>query len=147
MYYFAWVCSQFDSLLHQGLQPARLLCPGKFPARKLEYVDISSSRGSFWPRNGTQVSSLLHWQTDYLPLTHLGSQMLLRHLNVSGKKTYFIKMIAWWYINFFTLCLQCQLCWLCYYHNFSLLITVLVYAKQITCPHYPKLMLAMKSPE
>ena len=57
---------------------------------------------------------------------------LLRHLNVSGRKTYFIKMIAWWYINFFTLCLQCQLCWLCYYHNFSLLITMLVYAKQIT---------------
>ena len=70
---------------------------------------------------------LYHWLTWVLKCI-----ILLRHLNVSGRKTYYIKMIATWYINFFTLCLQGQLCWLCYYHNFSFLTTVLVYTKQIT---------------
>ena len=63
---------------------------------------------------GRQI--LYHWPTWEAKCT-----ILLRHLKVSGSKTYFIKMIAWWYINFFTLCLQCQLCWLCYYHNFHYL--------------------------
>ena len=74
---------------------------------------------------GRQI--LDHWPTWILQYT-----ILLRHLNVSGRKTYFIKMIAWWYINFFALCMQCQLCWLCYYHKFSFLTTVVVYTKQIT---------------
>ena len=118
------------------------LFPWKFSARILEWVAISFSSVSSWPRDGTWVSILYHWSTWILQCT-----ILVRHLNVSGRKTYFIKMIAWWYINFFALCMQYQLCWLCYYHNFSFLTTVLVYTKQITCPHYPKLMSAMKSPE
>ena len=42
---------------------------GIFQARVLECVAISSSRGFSWPRD----QSLLHWQADSLPLSHLGS--------------------------------------------------------------------------
>ena len=46
---------------------------GIFQARRLEWVAISYSRGSFWSRDRTHISSLLHWQTDSLLLNHLGS--------------------------------------------------------------------------
>ena len=43
-------------------------------ARILEWVALSSSRGSSWPRNQTRVSChLLHWQADSLLLSHVGS--------------------------------------------------------------------------
>ena len=44
---------------------------GVFRARILEWVVISFSRGSFWPRDRTP--HLLHWQAGSLPLSHLGS--------------------------------------------------------------------------
>ena len=44
--------------------------------RMLEWVAISSSRVSSWPRDRTHISfiesSLLHWQVDSLPLSHQG---------------------------------------------------------------------------
>ena len=42
-------------------------------AKILEWVAISSSRGSFWPKNWTHVSCLflLHWQAGALPLEPL----------------------------------------------------------------------------
>ena len=43
---------------------------GVFQARILEWVAISYSRESFWPRNQT---SLLQWQAESLPRHHLGS--------------------------------------------------------------------------
>ena len=44
-----------------GLKPARLLCPWDSPARILEWVAISSSRGSSWPRDSIRISPhLLH---------------------------------------------------------------------------------------
>ena len=46
---------------------------GIFQARTIEWVAISSSRGSSRPRNWTCIFSLLHWQVDSLPLSHLGS--------------------------------------------------------------------------
>ena len=46
---------------------------GILQARTLEWVAISFSRGSFWPRDRTRILHLLHWQTDSLPLSHLGS--------------------------------------------------------------------------
>ena len=60
-----------NSLQPHGLQPARLLFHGVFQARILEWVAISSSRGSSWPRDQTRVSSvscigrqiLVHWAT------------------------------------------------------------------------------------
>ena len=45
---------------------------GIFQAGILECVAISSSRGSFLTQ-GLNLS-ILHWQADSLPLSHLGSQ-------------------------------------------------------------------------
>ena len=47
-----------DSLWPHGLQPARLLCPCILQARILEWVAISSSRGSFRPRDRTGISCI-----------------------------------------------------------------------------------------
>ena len=46
---------------------------GILQARILEWVAISSSRGSFWPRKNPHVLCLLHWQVDSLPRCHMGS--------------------------------------------------------------------------
>ena len=54
------------SLRASGLQPTRFLWPWSFQARILEWVAISSSRGSSWPRDWTASLSLLHWQVDVL---------------------------------------------------------------------------------
>ena len=53
-------CSPPDSSVHRISQ-----------ARILEWVAISFSRGSFWPRDWPP--SLLYWQVDSLPLSYLGS--------------------------------------------------------------------------
>ena len=46
---------------------------GVLQARILVWVAISSSRGSFQPRDQTHISfGLLHWQMDSLPLAPLG---------------------------------------------------------------------------
>ena len=51
---------------------------GMLQARMLEWVVISSSRGSSQTRDWTQVSCIfLHWQTDSLPLSHLGNPLVL----------------------------------------------------------------------
>ena len=47
-----------NSLQSHGLQPTRLLCPRDFPARILEWVVISFSRGSSWPRDQTCISCI-----------------------------------------------------------------------------------------
>ena len=44
---------------------------GVFPARILEQVAISYSKGSSRPRDRTHISCLLRWQVDSLPLCHL----------------------------------------------------------------------------
>ena len=43
---------------------------GIFQARVLEWVAISYSRGSSWPRDLPLSLCLLHWQADSLPLCH-----------------------------------------------------------------------------
>ena len=66
-------------LRHHGLQPACLLCPWDFLARKLELVAICSSRGSSPPRGWTGASYiscvgrqiLYHWATREAQLTIL----------------------------------------------------------------------------
>ena len=46
-------------------------------ARILEWIAISFSRGSFWPKDATRISlSFLHWQASPLPLSHLGRSTL-----------------------------------------------------------------------
>ena len=47
-----------DSLQPHGLQLARLLCPWISQAKTLDWVSISLSRGSSWPRDQTHVSCL-----------------------------------------------------------------------------------------
>ena len=49
-----------------GLWSTRLLCPRDFPGKSTGAVVISSSRGSFWPRDWTSISYLsrqilYHW--------------------------------------------------------------------------------------
>ena len=44
--------------------------PGISQARILEWVAISFSRGSSWPRDWTHVLCLLHWQANSLLLSH-----------------------------------------------------------------------------
>ena len=46
---------------------------GIFQARTTEWVAISFSRGSSWPRDWTSLPSLLHWQDDSLTMHSLGS--------------------------------------------------------------------------
>ena len=48
---------------------------GVLQARILECVAISSSRGSFRPRDQTHVSCLLRWQAGSLPLAPLGKPL------------------------------------------------------------------------
>ena len=56
---------------------------GVSQARILEWVAISISRGSFWPRDQTYISCigrqiLYHWATREAPITHLPMYDLLR---------------------------------------------------------------------
>ena len=55
---------------------------GIFLARILEWVAISSSRRSSPPRDQTWVSSLLHWQADSLPMSHLGLLIIQTYLDL-----------------------------------------------------------------
>ena len=56
---------------------------GIFLARILEWVAISSSRQSSPPRDWTWTSGLLHWQADFLPLSHLGLLIVLTYLELA----------------------------------------------------------------
>ena len=61
--------------MSNSLQPVGGSLPGHSvheisQARILEWVVISSSRGSSWSRD---EPGLLHWQVDSLPLSHQGS--------------------------------------------------------------------------
>ena len=60
-----------DSLWPYGLQPTRFLCPWSFPEKNIGMGCHFLLQGIFL----TQGSNLhlLHWQTDSLPLGHLGS--------------------------------------------------------------------------
>ena len=61
-------------------------------AKILQWVDISSSRGSSWLRDWTH---LLHWQADSLPLSHLAGPCIhttkltwVRKVTYQKKKSY-----------------------------------------------------------
>ena len=62
-----------DSLLYHGLWLTRLLSPWDSPGKILEWVVISSSRGSSPPRDQTHVSCSSMWQEDSSPLSQPGS--------------------------------------------------------------------------
>ena len=63
-----------DSLKPRGLcsLPGSSVC-GISQARILQWLAISSSRGSSRSRDQTCLLRLLHWQANSLPLSHLGS--------------------------------------------------------------------------
>ena len=68
-----WVLS--DSSGHMDFSPPGSVVPGILQARLLEWVDISSSRGSSWPRDQIHVSCtgrriLYHWATRKALITH-----------------------------------------------------------------------------
>ena len=67
-----------DSLWPHVLQPARLLCPGILQARILEWVAISSSKGSsWWPRDWTWVSCIVF--SAFLPILPVSG---LQHISL-----------------------------------------------------------------
>ena len=71
------------SVMSSSLQPMDCSLPGSSvhgisQARILEWVAVSYSRGSSWPRDRTCISCSPHWQTDSLPLCYRGSPCLLR---------------------------------------------------------------------
>ena len=63
-----------DSLRPYGLWPTRLLCPWNFPGKNTRVGCHFLLQGIF-PSQGTNPSLLwlLHWPTDSLSLSHLGS--------------------------------------------------------------------------
>ena len=66
------VCSVVsDSLKHYGLWPTRLLCPRDFPGNNSE-VDCHFLLRGIFPAQGLNLH-LLHWQANFLPPCHLGS--------------------------------------------------------------------------
>ena len=59
---------------------------GIFQSRILEWVAISFSRGSSWPRDWTHISFVLHWQAVSLPPGRLGvpiSTQIFLNLRIS----------------------------------------------------------------
>ena len=67
-------CSPPGSSIHGVLQ-----------ARILKWVGMPSSRGSSWPRNGTSVFCLLHWQAGSWPLAPPGKpHMCILYHFISG---------------------------------------------------------------
>ena len=64
---------------------------GILQARILEWVAISFSRGSSWPRNWTHVSCLLHWQVGSLLLAPPG---MLKSTHESFKILFFPQSIS-----------------------------------------------------
>ena len=57
-------------------------------ARTLEWVAISFSRGSSWPREGLCLLHLLHWQVGSLPLSHQGCPESAYVIRKDPKPTY-----------------------------------------------------------
>ena len=71
------------------LQPTRLLCPWDFPARILEWVSVSYSRGSSWPRGQTCISCV----------SYIGRRTLYHCTATPGNSNSFT--IAWYFTNTF----------------------------------------------
>ena len=70
------MCAAMDSLWTQGLySPPGSSVHGILQARILEWVAISYSKGTFLTQGSNPC--LLHWQADSLPLSHLGSPLLI----------------------------------------------------------------------
>ena len=73
-------CSPSDSSIH-GISQVRIL----------EWVAVSFSKGSSWPRDRTHISCL---EVDSLPLRHLGSPYLVRRDITLLRKVHLVKAMA-----------------------------------------------------
>ena len=78
-------CVIFDSLQPYGLQPARLLCPGKNPGVGCHF---------FFQGLNPYPLCILYWQVDSLPLSTLGSPYIFIYLI----------NIYWWIARYSQLC-------------------------------------------
>ena len=76
----------FESLWPHGLQPFRLLCRWYFPGKNTEVGCHFLTQGS-----NLRLLSLLHWQADSLPLSHLGSPSLSSRVCSNSRP-----LIQWW---------------------------------------------------
>ena len=74
-----------DSLQPHGLWPTRLLCPWDSPGRNTGMGCHCLLQGSF--RTQGLNSCLLHWQTDSLPLSHLGNPEYRRAMSLFHAQT------------------------------------------------------------
>ena len=70
----------FYSLQHFGLLPTGSSVHGILQARILEWVAISSSRGSFQPSDQTCISCLLHCRQILYLLSHQRINFIPRYL-------------------------------------------------------------------
>ena len=84
----ACVCAQFCLTLcnPKDCSPPGSSVHGILQARILEWVAISSSRGSFQPRDRTCLLSLLNCKVDSLPLSHGGSPTVMKWMNATKEK-------------------------------------------------------------
>ena len=73
-----------DSLWPHGLQPVRHLCAWIFPGKNTKVSCHSLLQGIFPTQElNPHLLSLLHWQADSLPLSHLGSPHSFWHVTNS----------------------------------------------------------------
>ena len=89
------VCSAVsNSFQHQGLWPARLLCPGDFPGKDTGVGCHFLLQGIF-PTQGSNLH-LLHWWADSLPLSHVGSQKHRGYTDQSRVNKWKLDSETWW---------------------------------------------------
>ena len=71
------ICAQSCSTLCDPMDcsPPGSCVHGILQARILEWVAISSSRGTSWPRKRTASPVSTAWQADYLPAEPLGKPL------------------------------------------------------------------------
>ena len=82
----------FESLWPHGLQPTRLLCRWYFPGKNTEVGCHFLLQGIFLTQGSNLcLLSLLHWQADSLPLSHLRSPSLSSRVYSNSRP-----LIQWW---------------------------------------------------
>ena len=78
------VCSVMSNFLQpHGVQPSRLLCPGIFWARILEWIAISFSRGSSQPRDGNCLL-LGRWTLHHCTTWEVQDEIVRWHRHLNG---------------------------------------------------------------
>ena len=91
----AWVLSHSvmsNSLWSHGLQPTRFFCPENFPSKNTEVgCNFLLQRILLIPESNTHLLHLMPWQSDSLPLCHLGKPSYIYGQLIYDKKVKNIK--------------------------------------------------------